>query len=102
MCSKYGNQFIKKICNIYLSIQSKTITMKYVLQLAVIVFVLSSCRGDHFTKKVAIQNNTLTLTVDVENDKQDIDYQHSFDITDMTKQEQKALVQHIYDSLGVK
>jgi hypothetical protein len=76
--------------------------MKYIFQIVVIVLILSSCRGNHLTKKVAIQNNTLTLTVDVENDNQDIDYQHSFDITGMTKQQQKALVQHVYDSLGIK
>ncbi|TKK68264.1 hypothetical protein FC093_11555 [Ilyomonas limi] len=76
--------------------------MKYIFQIAVVLLLLSSCHGNHYTKKVSIQKNTLTLTVDVENDKQDIDYKHSFDITGMTKQEQKALVQHIYDSLGVE
>jgi hypothetical protein len=76
--------------------------MKYIFQTAALLLILSSCHGNHSTKRVAIQNNTLTLTVDVENDKQVIDYQHSFDITGMTKQEQKALVQHIYDSLGVE
>ena len=76
--------------------------MKYIFSTTVILLLLSSCKGDHYTKKVAIQKNTLTLTVDVKNDKQVIDYQHSFDITGMTKQEQKALVQNIYDSLGVK
>jgi len=76
--------------------------MKYIFSTAVILLLLSSCHGNHSTKRVAIQNNTLTLTVDVKNDEQVIDYQHSFDITGMTKQEQKALVQNIYDSLGVK
>jgi len=76
--------------------------MKYGLLLVVILVCFSSCRGNHVIKKVAIHKNTLTLTIDVKNEKQVIDYQHSFDITGMTKQEQNALIQNIYDSLAVE
>mgnify|MGYP001546640490 FL=1 len=44
---------------------------------------------------------TLTIKVDIENEKQSVDYDQAFDVRNMTSSEKKKLVQHIYDSLDI-
>jgi len=63
---------------------------------------IMSCHNANFRKSVTDNGNTLTIQVDVNNEKQAIHYKQSFDVMNMNNAEKKELEKHIYDSLGVR
>lgn len=63
--------------------------------------MMISCHHADSSKTLTDNGSTLTIKVDVHNEKQSIEYNQSFDVANMNDAEKKDLVKHIYDSLGV-
>lgn len=89
--------FLTKWFNPFSSIHK----MKYKILSCLVVIMMISCHHADSSKTLTDNGSTLTIKVDVHNEKQSIEYNQSFDVANMNDAEKKELVKHIYDSLGV-
>jgi hypothetical protein len=88
--------------------------MKHIIIITLTIFSLVSCTNNHHpvrtermednnTKmKIEDDGKTLSMIVKTRNTANPIDYDKSFDVSDMNEKQKEKLKNHILDSLGVK
>lgn len=75
--------------------------MKKIILPVFVTMVLASCNNGEFKKSITDNGETMTIKVLVNSENQKIDYEHTFDVRNMSSLQKKKLQNHIFDSLGV-
>lgn len=85
--------------------------MKHIITAALIIFSIAACTGDNHrtrtekiednnkTVKVEDDGNTMRIKVRIDNTKEPIAYDKSFDVRDMNEEQKGKLKNYILDSL---
>lgn len=76
--------------------------MKQFLIIALITLLAAACNGSHLKKSIMDNGKTMTIKVDAKNENQNIDYEQTFDVSNMDSTQKKALTARVFDSLGVQ
>lgn len=88
--------------------------MKYLITAALTIFSLTTCTNtnhpartermndDNTSMKIEDDGKTLSISVRTKNTENPIDYDKSFDVSNMNDKQKKELENHILDSLGIK
>lgn len=88
--------------------------MKYLIIAALLSFSATACTNsnhpirtvrmndDNTAMKMEDDGKTLSIKVQTKNTENPIDYDKSFDVTNMNDRQKRQLENHILDSLGIK
>lgn len=88
--------------------------MKHIIIVALLIFSVAACTNNHHpvrtermednNTKMKIEDDSKTLSINVKTRNTDnpIDYEKSFDVTNMNDRQKIQLENYILDSLGVK